>query len=319
MSAPGKLLRDPLVHFLAAGALLFAVYAALHRGEVSGAQDSRRIVIDRPALVTFMQYRSAAFQPQLFDSQFAAMSAADKKGLIDQYVQEEALVREARTMGLDQGDYVIRRRLMQKMLYLLDDTATQTFRPTQAELSAYFERRKDAYQTPSSITFTHVFIDNEVSHPEGGQAAAQQLKARLEARHAGFDDASGYGDRVPYLQNYVDRAPDFVQGEFGQGFTAALMRLQPSAHWQGPIRSDYGWHLVLVTGRKAASAPKLAEVQGQVKDDLLRETIDAYRAKAVTDLTRRFSVQWKGPAADLQTASSRAARQPARTLEIPEE
>jgi parvulin-like peptidyl-prolyl isomerase len=68
------------------------------------------------------------------------------------------------------------------------------------------------------------------------------------------------------------------------------MNLQPSPHWQGPIRSDYGWHLVLVTRTTPAALPRLSDVQAQVKDDLLRDTIAGYREKAILDLTRRFTV-----------------------------
>jgi hypothetical protein len=92
----------------------------------------------------------------------------------------------------------------------------------------------------------------------------------------------------------VERTPDFVGSQFGVGFTAALARLQPSDHWQGPLRSDYGWHLVLLTERKAAQMPRFADVREQVKDDLLRDTISNNRKKAIADLIGRYKVELKG-------------------------
>jgi len=305
----GRLLRDPLIHFLAAGALLFPIHHLLSPSDTGSAAPAaapaveKTIVVDRPALLAFMQYRSAAFQPRFFGAQLAAMPDRDRKELVDSFVREEALVREAHAMGLDTGDYVIRRRLIQKMMYLVDDAATANFAPGDAELERYFRAHQADYQRPPTLTFTHVFVDKEAAHPEGIQRAAGRLKAQLEARHARFEDAPGYGDRVLFLQNYVDRTPDFVESHFGHGFTAALSKLAPSDHWQGPISSDYGYHLVLLTARHAASLPTFAEVREQVKDDLLHDTIARYRETALADLTRRFTVRMKDLPATAESPS----------------
>jgi hypothetical protein len=294
MSPLARIVRDPLTHFLAAGALLFAGYAVLHPRAAGGEGDGRTIVVDREALVSFMQYQSAAFQPRYFEAQFAALTPAARQALIDKYVQEEALVREGGAMGLDKGDYVIRRRMIQKMTYLMDDVATETFAPSDADLQHYFQAHPDAYRGPATVTFTHVFVDNEVRHPEGAQKAAEALKAKLEQRGARFNDAPAYGDRFAYLQNYVERTPDFVGSQFGTGFAGALAKLQPSDHWQGPVRSDYGWHLVLLTERKPAQMPRFTDVREQVKDDLLRDTLSGHRRKEIADLVGRYRVELKG-------------------------
>jgi hypothetical protein len=294
MSPLTRIVRDPLVHFLAAGALLFAGYAVLHPGAVTGGGDGKTIVVDRQALVSFMQYQSAAFQPRYFEAQFTALSPAERQALIAKYVQEEALVREAGVLGLDQGDYVIRRRMIQKMMYLMDDAATGTFAPTEADLQRYFNGHPDAYRGPATVTFTHVFLDNEVRHPEGAQKAAEALKVTLERKHAQFADAPAYGDRFAYLQNYVERTPDFVGSQFGAGFAGALAKLEPSGRWQGPVKSDYGWHLVLLTERKPAQLPRFADVREQVKDDMLRDALSDYRKKAIADLVGRYKVALKG-------------------------
>jgi peptidyl-prolyl cis-trans isomerase C len=294
MSLLQRVVRDPLVHFLVAGGLLFAAFAVLHPADNTGGAEGKTILVDKPALMALMQYQSAAFEPKYFESRFQSLTVQQRKSLIDGYVQEEALVREARALGLEQGDYVIRRRLVQKMMYLMDDAATAGFAPSDSDLQRYFQTHQAAYRAPATVTFTHVFVDNEVGHPGGAQKTAQALQQTLERRRAGFADAPAYGDRFAYLQNYVDRTPDFVGSQFGQAFAAEIARLQPSSRWQGPIKSDYGWHLVLLTERKAAAAPKFADVREQVKDDLLRDTVETYRKKAVADLVGRYRVSLKG-------------------------
>jgi hypothetical protein len=306
------LLREPLLHFLVAGAALFGLYGLIHPADTTGTADGKTIVVDRAALTSFMQYQSAAFQPKYFEAQFDGLDADGRNALVGKYVQEEALVREARAMGLDQGDYVIRRRMVQKMMYLMDDTATETFAPSDADLKRYYDSHRDAYRGPATLTFTHVFLDNEVAHAGGAEAAARSMKLRLESRRAGFNDAPAYGDRFAYLQNYVDRAPDFVGGQFGKGFQGELAKLQPSSHWQGPIRSDYGWHLVLLTERHPAELPPFDQVREQVKDDLLRDTISGYRQKAIADLAARFEVRLK----DLPKPQGGRGAQPILAAEV---
>lgn len=307
MTLFGRIVRDPLLHFLLAGALLFVGYRALHRTDASA--DARTIIVDKAALVTFMQNRAAAFQSEHFDREFAALSPEQLRELIDRYVREEALVREAAALGLTKGDYVMRRRMAEKMLYLIDDAATASFEPSRDDLQKYFSAHAERYRIAPTLTFTHVFVDNEGKRRESGEQAAVQLKRELEAHNAAFDDAPRYGDRFPYLQNYVQRAPDFIESQFGAPFAAALAKLEPSTRWQGPIASNLGWHVVLLTKRDAGYLPKLDDALDEVKGDLLRETVAAYRETALADLMRRFTVKLDGLApAPVDRSTSPAAK-----------
>ncbi len=306
-----KILREPLLHFLAAGLLLFGVYRWVH-GPLPAAEagPSKDIVVDRKALLTFLQYQANAFQPKYFGGQFDAMSAKARQDLIDKYVREEALYREAEALGLAQGDYVIRRRMVQKMLYLIEDTATESFAPTDAEIERYFRAHRRRYEVAPSLTFTHVFVDAEIQRREGPEKAAERLKRELEAQHATFADAPKYGDRFPYLQNYVNMTPDYVRNQFGEAFAAAVMKLEPSDHaWRGPIKSLFGYHLVMLTAHTPAHVPELTEIRDEVRDDMLRDRVAAYREKAVKDLTRRMNVKLDASlAADPQrTAAAQSA------------
>ena len=289
-----RILRDPLFHFLAAGGLLFVAYYII-KGPVTTVVDDNTIVVDRSRLLAFMQYESKTFKPKFFDARFNSMSDSRKQELINQYVPEEALYREARVMGLEEGDYVIRRRLVQKMLYLIDDTATEAFSPTEKQLRAYYHKHRKRYTIAPSLTFTHVFIDKEIKRPEDALKAADRLKSELQARGAGFNDAPAWGDRFPYLQNYVERDPEFIRHEFGSEFATAVMKLEPSEHtWYGPIKSQFGYHLVLLTRHEPAYLPKLPAIHEEVKNDLLRDTVAAYRDRAVADLVSRYKVKLDG-------------------------
>src|SRR5210317_898051 len=85
-------------------------------------------------------------------------TAEEFDGLIQQYIKETVLYREALTMGLNQLDQVIRRRLAQKLEFLAKDLVQLT-PPTDEELQAYFDAHRDRYQQPARYTFTQVFFD----------------------------------------------------------------------------------------------------------------------------------------------------------------
>jgi hypothetical protein len=294
--------RDPLVHFLIPGALLFALNHWLNPPDSRSAEVTT-IVVDEPTLINFMQYRSQAFEPAYFVAAYQAMSPAERKQLVDTYVREEAMAREARAMGLDGADYVIRQRLLQKMLFLIDGAAEDATAPNDKELKAWFESHAGTYANPEEVTFTHVFIDDEVAHPGGGQAEAARVKAQLVARRAGFNDAPQYGDRFPYLVNYVGRSFEFVTNQLGAEFAGGLAKLQPSPAWQGPVRSQFGWHLVLLTKRQQAGSPDFASVRDQVLADYQSEQAGKARDVAIAELLEQYDVEVKLPEGALPAGS----------------
>ena len=286
-----RLSREPLVHFLVAGAVLFAAYA-LVRGPGAAPADERTIVVDRRTLLTFMQYRSNAFEPSTFEAALDAMSDDERRRLIEAYVDEEILYREAKALGLSESDYVIRQRLIQKIGFLLGDIADASLAIDAAELQAYFDTHREAYAIEPAVTFTHVFFDADRRGAEGALAAATAAIRDLNAAGAGFNDAAGEGDRFPFLRNYVERTAEYVASHFGADFAAELARLSPAAStWQGPLESAYGQHAVLLTQRTERSYPALDDVRDTVERDYLDERSALERAAMIEALRERYRVE----------------------------
>jgi hypothetical protein len=290
-----RILREPLLHFLVAGGVLFAAYRITHTATTDASSD-RTIAVDDHALLTFMQYQAKAFQNEYFETQLAALRPEERKALEDQYLQDEMLYREAKALGLEQGDDVIRQRLIQKMRFLMDDLGETGDRPTDAVLRSYLEKNSARFLLEPSVTFTHVFVDASVHGNALARQRAERLKAALNAGHAGFNDAPRFGDRFPFLQNYVDRTFDYVSSHFGEEFAASVKTLEPSdTAWQGPIRSTYGYHLVLVTHRTEARLPDLAEIRQQVEDDWMRDRAESVRSQSMVRLAAQYTVEHKSP------------------------
>lgn len=284
-----KLLKQPLVHFLVLGGLIFLAYALTADPAAEAGAEPRRntIVVDRAALLDYMQYQAQAFEPEVFEARLAAMSDEEVEALVAAYVREEALYREGLGMGMDQADYVIRQRIVQKVEFLLENLVAADINPDEAQLQAYYAEHIADYLSDSVYTFTHIFFD--------GQADMAAARARAEALLANsaditFEQSSQHGDRYPFLQNYVERTRDFVGNNFSADFVAQLDMLTPGETWQGPFASRYGWHLVMLRARTEPLTPPLDDIRARVLDDYRYDALVQSREDAEARVIEEYAV-----------------------------
>ncbi len=284
--------RDPLVHFLIAGLLLFALLSWLAPED----EDQRDIVVDRDRLLTFIQYRTKVFQPELAEKRLQGLSPKERDNLIEDYVEEEALYREAISMGLEGDDYVIRRRMVQKLEFITQGFVEQDLSLTDQQLSNYFSDNQQDYYIDPSITFTHVFLSQEKNLQSGAasedlSAQAQSLLKELHDRQVSFSQAIGYGDRFPFHVNYVERTPDFIASHFGQSFADEVFALDDDpVLWYGPFQSSYGLHLVKVSERLEGRLPELEEVKAIVAQDFRQAKIREHQQAAIQEIVAQYNI-----------------------------
>lgn len=283
MSLLLKTLRDPLTHFLAAGAALFAILSALAPPHGKDAKET--ITVDRAKIVDFVQYRSKALEPDAAAHLFDSLSPADRQSVVNDYVKEEALFREAKSLGLESADHVIRERMAQSALFLAGAGASPE-EPTGPELRAYFTAHKADYHIDPSITFAHVFFEGK-----NAEARARAALLKLNRAHATFDDAAKYGDRFPFNVTYIERSHTYVASQFGDAATGVLFDAKtPTGVWIGPLRSEYGVHIAWVTRRTAARDPDFDEIKERVAEDAKRDNDNKARARTVDDIVKQYKV-----------------------------
>ena len=264
MSAIGRLLREPLVHFLVLGGLLFAFFAWKGGGAGPG---STRIAIT-PGLVEHLASGFAkTWQRPPTD--------AEIKGLIDEQVKEEIATREAVAMGLDRDDTIIRRRLRQKLEFLAEDTIDLA-PPTDAELQAWLDAHPADFRVEAAVAFRQVYV-NPDRHGASAETEARAILARLVAAgEAAAIDTAGDPLMLPHEVERSRRTD--VARQFGDEFADAILKIEPG-RWAGPLRSGYGLHLVFVREREEGRQLTLVEARPQVEreftSDRRRRQLDA--------------------------------------------
>ncbi|MBY0509259.1 MAG: peptidyl-prolyl cis-trans isomerase [Rhodospirillaceae bacterium] len=268
------LIREPLVHFLALGAVIFGVNA------VFNPEVARE---DRVVEITAADVERIG---KLYTQQWGGTpSPAELPKLVDDYVRQEILFREGRALKLDLDDSVVRNRMVQKMDFLINDPAAVTM-PDDAEVDKYYAQHKEKYAVPERVGFTHIFFS--VSARDERQAEAD-AKASLATLTANPSDTSQRGD--PFIINY-DPSPkplNEVTKDFGLTFSSALLEA-PDGAWSGPVRSAYGLHLVRVLAREPAHVPALADVRRLVASDIITQRQTDHAARAYQDIKARYVV-----------------------------
>ena len=268
-------LSEPLVHFLAIGSLLFGAYAWLHRGE-SGSSDNGagpvRITATEISYLTQTWERLQQRKP----------TREELHALVAGYLKEELLGREARELGLDQNDPIIRRRLAQKVEFLVSDTAPFAA-PTDDGLRRIYEANKESFRTPARISFIQVFFN-----PETRRDAASDAKAALAALSIGAPIGT-FGDPFPIDAEVRDDILQTVAEQFGNEFAKAVFALQPAA-WHGPIASSFGLHLVRVTEAKPARQLEFSEVEPQVRERWRDEHQHEANVQHYENLQKKYGV-----------------------------
>ncbi|MBW2377410.1 MAG: peptidyl-prolyl cis-trans isomerase, partial [Deltaproteobacteria bacterium] len=279
-----------LVHFLAAGLGLFVLFGIVNRDEPDA--DPNVVTVDHDALLTFVQYRIKAFNPTLAEEKLSSLSDEELQNLIDDYVREEVLHREAVALGLGEDDYVIRRRLVQKLEFITEGFAEAGAKVDRAALQRYFDANKADYYVEPFVTFTHVFFETEDRPREQAHAVAEKKLLELNRNGVAFADAPQHGDRFLYHVNYVERTPDYVASHFGVPMAKAVFELEPNDFiWRGPFDSPYGVHLVLLTINEPGRDPELAELEGRVRVDAQRAMIREETEAAIADIVGSYEVR----------------------------
>lgn len=289
-----RVLKEPLLHFLLLGAGLFLIYGRLNpEAELgSGEEDARTIVVDEASLLEFMQNRANMFDPERFREELRSMETETRDRLIEEFVREEALYREALATGLEADDYVIKRRLVQKSQFITESLARNSATITDEELEIYFAETKARYFVKGHVTFTHVFFDSDKRGLEEAKRLAEEKLAVLNEESVTFDAAIEHGDRFPFHLNYVERTAGSVRTHFGEDMAGKVFALEPSdVNWHGPYESSYGYHLVMLVARAEGRDATLDEIRGRVHEDAILDKKDELIGEAVDELVAAYDVQ----------------------------
>jgi len=273
-----RLLREPLLHFVLLGAALFAAHGILARGATT---EPGRIVVTKDQIQSMALLFSRTWQ--------RTPSDAELDELIRSHVREEVLYREGLAMGLDRDDPMIRRRIAQKVEFVAE--SGDAAEPSDGELQAYLDLHLAVFAGEPRVTFRQIYLDPR--RRKTVTVDAERMLNELNSPGSSLDPED-VGDPTTLPLRFDNVTESGIKNSLGEPLLKALAQIAPG-QWNGPIRSDYGMHLVQVIERAERRSPALAEVRESVKREWERARRAEASAKSYQNLLQRYTVTIERP------------------------
>lgn len=208
--------------------------------------------------------------------------------MIENYIHEEIAYREAKRMGLDNDDEIIRRRLSQKFDFLKSDLK-EIPPPTEQQLKDFYQDNSSLFQTEGTVNFSHIFFsaDNgkDSMTKERARSVLQQLKKSMLQR------APEKGDRFALQYDYTEQTPLDIRQNFGDKPILDSLFGSPLHTWTGPVQSGYGWHLLYISKRTDASLMPFGPNEEVVRAKFIETTKDEQNKKAFQQLEKNYIIK----------------------------
>ena len=195
------------------------------------------------------------------------------KSIIENFIQNEVLYREALKLNLDRGDIIVKRRLVQKLGFLKQEEGVKI--PNDKELKEYFNENKVEFRIPKRLSFNHIFFSKE-------SRSLEEVRQYLVDKNIKSD---------PFLlgRNFSDKTIRQIQRDFGDKFAASLDELT-SLKNDLIIESIYGWHIVNVSNIENSYLPEFNSIREKLLDTYLLVKKDEVLKKYTEELIKSYDV-----------------------------
>jgi hypothetical protein len=281
-----RLLREPLLQFLALGTMLFGLYGLVGKRSA-----------EAPEKITVSASRVANLGDGFARTWRRPPNEQELHGLIEDYIRDEVFYREGRAAGLDRDDVIIRRRVRQKMEFLAENISVPE--PSDEQLAAYLASNPERFRAEDQLTFHQVFLS--ATRRANTIESDSKRVANILARADGAVDATALGDPFLLDEEFRGVSPSKLTSIFGENFSRQMAAME-KGRWQGPISSSFGQHFVFISERISGGFPLLDAVRPAVR----REWANAQRLEAerrlYASLRERYEIVVEMPSAKAASA-----------------
>jgi len=255
-------LREPLLHFILAGGLLFAIDHLL----VSRADDPHTIVVgaevDREAIEAFKAARGREPTKDELDA------------LRRVWLDNEVLYREGLALQVDKGDSAIRERVIFKALSVVDSNVKLPPIDDRV-LRAWFDGHRDKYDEPARYDFEEAALS--------GKSTEADVRAFVAQLNGGTP-----GDAKAGLRVFKGRPYQNLVQSYGEAFAKELSAARP-AEWRAFQTRD-GWRAMRLDAATPARPAAFEAVRGPVLQDWTDATAAEQRSAAVRALAKKYTI-----------------------------
>jgi hypothetical protein len=264
VSAAARLLwREPLLHFVVLGALIFGIDAALHPQQ----KDDRVVVVTKAMRQSFIDN---------FDEDKSRVPSDDElTKMIESWVASEILYREGKALGVDRGDDMIRDRVAFKLQLLIFDQI-HVAPPTEDQLRAWFASNHARFDEQERVGFYLT--------PPTDQITAQRQLEDILWQHESEE-------LQKQTRAILARPVASLAASFGEGFRDGLLAM-PQGQWN-ILQSKDGWHVVRLDSRRPGALASFDNVRDEVARIWQTEETRKQAWEAVSRLKANYKVRYE--------------------------
>lgn len=272
-----RIFSEPLLQFFVLGSLLYLLVSFV---QSKRERQSKEIVVDNERIGLLITN---------YKNQMGVLPTKEQlDAMIENYIHQEIAYREAKKMGLDNDDEIIRRRLSQKFDFLKTDLKEIPL-PTGQQLKDFYQNNPSLFQTDGTVNFSHIFFTADNSNDSIAKERAffvlQQLKNSAVQR------APEKGDKFVLQYDYTEQTPLDIKQSFGDKPILDSLFRAPVHTWIGPVQSGYGWHLLYIVKRANASLIPLEANKDIVKAKYMETAKDEQNKKAFGQVEKSYIIK----------------------------
>lgn len=273
-------LKEPLLHFLLLGTLIFIYYEFT----ATDAPADDEIIISTAQQQRLIDAFSVTWKRQPTQQEF--------EGIVKEWIREEVAYREALAMGLDSDDTIIRRRLRQKLEVIAEDIVS-IVEPSKQELQSFLADNQANYREEPAYSLRQVFFSTDAR----GKSAQQDAEQALLLLQTGdpLINPESLGDPISLPHGLEKESLSAIAAQFGRDFSTALTDAGQDG-WQGPIRSAYGLHLVIIDEYIPGRALTYEEAERGVRRDWNNRQRELAINKLYEKLSAKYTITIEEPA-----------------------
>ena len=272
-----RFLSEPLLQFLILGGVLYVFVSFI---QLQKEKQPKEIVVDGERVALLVSN---------YKTQTGELPSKDQlNAMIDNYIKEEIFFREAKKMGLDKDDEIIRRRLSQKFDFVRSDLK-QIQQPGEEELRRFYDSHPLLFQTEGSVNFSHIFFSTDRS--TDSVARQRALNVLHELMKSYLKRAPEKGDHFALPYDYSEQTELDIRENFGDKPIVDALFQANVGEWSGPVQSGYGWHLLYILKRNKNSEMPYEANKELIKEKYMEVARERENKKSFDQLTKNYIVR----------------------------
>ncbi len=223
---------------------------------------------------------------------FSALDPEMKKRVIEMVVDRKLLSQAAAKSGIDKTEaYQAQLESLKKDLaldvWMRKEMKTLEESLSKEELQAEYKKNKVKYSTPKKLQARHILVALE----EDAKALIKELDEAKDKK-AKFIELAKTKSTGPSGKNGGDLGW-FELGRMVPEFSAAADALKIGEYTKTPVKTQFGFHLIMLDGRKDATLKPFEAVEEEIRNEMSGKAFAGKMKEKTEELRKAAKIELK--------------------------